>query len=257
MPRQRILEDRKLTPAERQARRRAKLVSFRPRDKEALEAAAAASGKEASELVTDIVETWLRHRGPFEGEAAMTYFKPETIAARKLYRRLGELGYQKPGPNWLALRPFVCEVAKGVAAAPESFRAEAVEAAARQLGASLDEQGWGIGAGRADVLVPLVEEVLSELARQPEAEDADERIRKIRAQERQKHEGGRWHADLVAPSVAYVYAPDGSVAATLDDTEADQKRTDLTLLRTAVVMAASWEHHLALHGEELLVEYAD
>lgn len=48
-----------MTTAERQARRQAKIVTFRPADKAALEAAAAAVGKTTEQLVAEVVAGWL------------------------------------------------------------------------------------------------------------------------------------------------------------------------------------------------------
>lgn len=53
-----------LTAAERQARRRAKLVTFRPTDKPALEAASTAVEREIGVLVAEIVDGWLRGAMP-------------------------------------------------------------------------------------------------------------------------------------------------------------------------------------------------
>ncbi|WP_142850694.1 hypothetical protein [Telmatospirillum sp. J64-1] len=48
-----------MTPAEREARRRAKLVQFKPADRAALDSAAEAAGKTAPELVADLVAAYL------------------------------------------------------------------------------------------------------------------------------------------------------------------------------------------------------
>lgn len=68
---------------------------------------------------------------------------------------------------------------------------------------------------------------------------ADERFALIVAEKRAKGAAGQWHADLVAPDVAYVYDRAGRIVAVLDDSGGDGKRDRLTLLRQAVAAAAA------------------
>lgn len=84
--------------------------------------------------------------------------------------------------------------------------------------------------------------------------DHNDSLRLILTQERAKQAAGRWHADLVGPHTVCIYDPTGAIAATLDDTNADQKRSATTLLRQACVMASAWEHHLSRFGDILAVE---
>ncbi|TAN58018.1 MAG: hypothetical protein EPN20_16825 [Magnetospirillum sp.] len=56
--------DRPQTNAERQARRRARVVTFAPVDREALDAAASAAGRDVAEAVAEVVDGWLRGSAP-------------------------------------------------------------------------------------------------------------------------------------------------------------------------------------------------
>jgi|SRR5579859_3192109 len=82
----------------------------------------------------------------------------------------------------------------------------------------------------------------------------DDSLRLILAQERANQAAGKWHADLVAPLTVCIYDASGAIVATLDDTNADNKRSPVTLLRQATIMAGAWERHLSLFGDILSVE---
>ena len=68
--------DRPLTDAERQARRRARLVTFTPADKPALVAAAEAAGQAVAPLVAQVVDAWIKGSRPTPAPA-----RAEQIAA--------------------------------------------------------------------------------------------------------------------------------------------------------------------------------
>lgn len=70
---------------------------------------------------------------------------------------------------------------------------------------------------------------------------AQRRIDTLRDEQEARYAGGLPHGELMGDHVAYVYNGDGTIAAILDDTHADTKRSRLRLLVEASAMAAALE----------------